>query len=223
MSFTTTYCRFARSALRCRVVNPTRWRRTLPRTWRWSTEAEVWETTECCGRRSESKWEWAEESGGSRIPLVEHPVPEREGPTCTFRKVDELLETLKRITMSDWIGRSSGSGNNSSGTNSSSSRDREREREAMDPIAELLSQLSGVRRGLSGVSGSSGLGSVLGLGALGSLGGALGSLGGNVQSHYPSVRITLKCYLSCLQPIWAVRLLVLIPVYQRLPAEELEG
>lgn len=48
----------------------------------------------------------------------------------------------------------------------------------MDPIAELLSQLSGVRRGLSGVSGASGLGSVLGLGALGSLGGALGSLGG---------------------------------------------
>ena len=44
----------------------------------------------------------------------------------------------------------------------------------MDPIAELLSQLSGVRRGL----GASGLGSVLGLGALGSLGGALGSLGG---------------------------------------------
>lgn len=74
--------------------------------------------------------------------------------------------------------RSSGAGNNSSGSNASSSRDREREREAMDPIAELLSQLSGVRRGLSGVSGSSGLGSVLGLGALGSLGGALGSLGG---------------------------------------------
>lgn len=76
---------------------------------------------------------------------------------------------------------SSGAGSNSSGSNASSSRDREREREAMDPIAELLSQLSGVRRGLSGVSGSSGLGSVLGLGALGSLGGALGSLGANLS------------------------------------------
>lgn len=61
-------------------------------------------------------------------------------------------------------------------------RDREREREAMDPIAELLSQLSGVRRGLGGVSGPSGLGSVLGLGALGSLGGALGSIGGTVNA-----------------------------------------
>lgn len=53
----------------------------------------------------------------------------------------------------------------------------------MDPIAELLSQLSGVRRGLTGVSGASGLGSVLGLGALGSLGGALGSLGGEIDLH----------------------------------------
>ena len=77
------------------------------------------------------------------------------------------------------------SSGNTPGSNSGSSRerDREREREAMDPIAELLSQLSGVRRGLSGVSGASGLGSVLGLGALGSLGGALGSLGGMPHSQ----------------------------------------
>lgn len=70
--------------------------------------------------------------------------------------------------------------NGVSGSGTGSTRERDREREAMDPIAELLSQLSGVRRGLSGVSGASGLSSVLGLGALGSLGGALGSLGANL-------------------------------------------
>ena len=69
----------------------------------------------------------------------------------------------------------------------------------MDPIAELLSQLSGVRRGL----GASGLGSVLGLGALGSLGGALGSLGGtsfyiilHVFSCYSTVIIFIAANLS---------------------------
>jgi len=105
--------------------------------------------------------------------------------------------------------RSSGSGLSSSSNTTSnatangggaSSSTRDREREAMDPIAELLSQLSGVRRGLSGVSGASGLGSVLGLGALGSLGGALGSLGG----MYYFLRIILnilfhktKCLCNC--------------------------
>ena len=88
---------------------------------------------------------------------------------------------------------------NTPGSNSSSSRerDREREREAMDPIAELLSQLSGVRRGLSGVSGASGLGSVLGLGALGSLGGALGSLGGICfVTLLSNIKYQLNSYLA---------------------------
>lgn len=71
----------------------------------------------------------------------------------------------------------------------------------MDPIAELLSQLSGVRRGL----GASGLGSVLGLGALGSLGGALGSLGGMHYDIALCVYILFYVYnIYCSQPKWPI-------------------
>ncbi|KAI9563992.1 potassium channel modulatory factor-like protein [Daphnia sinensis] len=119
-----------------------------------------------------------EEPGGigRGVRRIPHPARGSSGPR-TRRPNMHFTSTGSVLT-------SSGS---TPGSNSSSSRerDREREREAMDPIAELLSQLSGVRRGLSGVSGASGLGSVLGLGALGSLGGALGSLGANLSGPSP--------------------------------------
>nr|CAH0104100.1 unnamed protein product [Daphnia galeata] len=115
-----------------------------------------------------------EEPGGigRGVRRIPHPARGSSGPR-TRRPNMHFTSTGSVLT-------SSGS---TPGSNSSSSRerDREREREAMDPIAELLSQLSGVRRGL----GASGLGSVLGLGALGSLGGALGSLGANLSGPSP--------------------------------------
>ncbi|XP_046643506.1 E3 ubiquitin-protein ligase KCMF1-like isoform X2 [Daphnia pulicaria] len=115
-----------------------------------------------------------EEPGGigRGVRRIPHPARGSSGPR-TRRPNMHFTSTGSVLT-------SSGS---TPGSNSSSSRerDREREREAMDPIAELLSQLSGVRRGL----GASGLGSVLGLGALGSLGGALGSLGANLSGQSP--------------------------------------
>lgn len=120
-----------------------------------------------------------EESGGSMgrgVRRIPHPARGSSGPR-TRRPNMHFTSTGSGLAPSG-----SSSGSNPSSTRE---RDREREREAMDPIAELLSQLSGVRRGLSGVSGASGLGSVLGLGALGSLGGALGSLGSNLGGPTP--------------------------------------
>ena len=144
----------------------------------------------CCAKKNQEV-QSVEEYAGFLTLHEALPDQEREDPTCTSRNniffqpipipPPALLKNC--FVLLFVLYSSSGSGlapsGSSSGSNPSSTRerDREREREAMDPIAELLSQLSGVRRGLSGVSGASGLGSVLGLGALGSLGGALGSLG----------------------------------------------
>ena len=122
-------------------------------------------------------------SSGSRIIRTKNKKTQHALHVKTSFLTESVLQ-LSDLLFLHYLFSSTGSGlapsGSSSGSNPSSTRerDREREREAMDPIAELLSQLSGVRRGLSGVSGASGLGSVLGLGALGSLGGALGSLGG---------------------------------------------
>lgn len=120
-----------------------------------------------------------EDSGGMGrgVRRIPHPARGTSGGPRTRRPNMHFTSTGSGLAPS---------GNNSaSSSGSSRERERERERETMDPIAELLSQLSGVRRGLSGVSGASGLVSVLGLGALGSLGGALGSLGANLSGPAP--------------------------------------